>query len=110
MQERNGVKEVGFEEAAEMLKGDGVKFVWLGTEPLDYIVKLLEIDTSKAEMLPPRNLIEGNSEQIESLRGAIFACYHGNTSAVVVKSLKSRFGIESYSLKGGVTAIVGEIF
>ncbi len=110
MQERNGVREVSFDEATEMLKGNGVKFVWLGREPLEYIVKLLEIEPTKAEMIPPRSLVEGNSEEIESLKGAIFACYHGNTSGVVVKSLKSRFGIESYSLKGGVTAVVGEIF
>lgn len=110
MQERNGVKEVSFDEALGMMNGGNAKFVWLGREPLEYIAKLLELDTSKAVMIPPRSLIEGNSEGIESLKGSIFVCYHGNTSAVVAKSLKSRFGIDSYSLKGGVTAIVGEIF
>lgn len=110
MQERNGVKEVDFEEATEMLKGHGVKLIWLGSEPLDYIANLLELDTSKAIQVHPRSLIEGNNEDIDSLKGSIFACYHGNTSGVVVKALKARFGIDSYSLKGGVTAVVGEIF
>ena len=110
MQERNGVKEVSFDEATEMMKGGNVKFIWLGHEPLDYIVKLLELDSSKTMMINPRSVIEGNSAELETLKGSVFACYHGNTSGVVVKALKSRFGIESYSLKGGVTSIVGEIF
>lgn len=110
MQERNGVKEVDFEEATEMMKGPGAKFVWLGSEPMDYIIKLLDLDPSRAVQVHPRSLIEGNSEEIDALKGSVFACYHGNTSGVVVKALKARFGIDSYSLKGGVTAIVGEIF
>lgn len=109
MQERNGIKEVDFAETIEMMKS-GTKFVWLGREPLDYIVKLLEIDSSNAIMVPPRSLIEGNSEEIDNMKGSVFVCYHGNTSGMVVRALKSRFGIDSYSLKGGVTSIVGEIF
>ncbi|MEM3839459.1 MAG: hypothetical protein QXF01_02695 [Candidatus Micrarchaeaceae archaeon] len=110
MEERNGIKEIGFDEAVEMINGNKAKFVWLGREPLEYITRLLDIDPEKAAAANPRGLIEGAPEEVDSLKGAIFACYHGNTSGVVVKALKSKFGIDSYSLKGGVTSVVGEIF
>ncbi len=110
MQERNGVKEVSLDEARGMMKDGGARFVWLGREPLSQITKLLKLDPSKAMAARSGSIMDGNSAEMEKLRGAIFACYHGKTSEVVVKTLKARFGVDAYSLKGGVTAAVGEIF
>ncbi len=102
-------REVSFADAVGML-GHGTRFVWLGREPIDYITGLLQLEGADAVALDPRRLIEGSRADAEGLDGAILACYHGRTSAVVAKALKQRFGIDTYSLKGGVTAVVGEIF
>ncbi len=109
MDEKNGVKEVGFKETVEMMNA-GHRFVWLGREPLDYIVGLLEIDGGKADQVGPHDIMAIDKFKALEFKDCVFVCYHGNTSRVVAKMLKQRFNVESYSMKGGVTSVVGEIF
>ena len=40
----------------------------------------------------------------------VFVCYHGVTSDYVARLLKNKYGVDAYSLRGGVAGIVGEIF
>jgi rhodanese-related sulfurtransferase len=110
MDESKGVKEVDFKETVEMLNSGNHKFVWLGREPLDYIMGLLEIGQGKSEQVGPQDIMSIDKFKALEFKNCIFVCYHGNTSRVVAKMLKQRFNVESYSMKGGVTSVVGEIF
>jgi rhodanese-related sulfurtransferase len=102
--------EVDLKSAVEMSKKDGSKFVWLGREPKDYISKILGIDSEMILKEDPEDIIYGDKERLKSFDECVFVCYHGNTSGFVSKFLKRQHEVNSYSLKGGITAIVGEIF
>jgi rhodanese-related sulfurtransferase len=109
MEEKNGVLEVGLDEALDIVRKNNVKLIWLGSEPADYIAGLLDLKNGEIVGVNPNDLV-GSREEAAKRRGAIMVCYHGNTSAVVARMMKQRYGVDSYSLKGGVTAVVGEIF
>ncbi|MDE1846318.1 MAG: rhodanese-like domain-containing protein [Candidatus Micrarchaeota archaeon] len=108
MKGNSKIKTIKIEEARQLSKSKGAKFVWLG-QPL-------RISLTKALGITPEQLLEFEPEEIVSMPDAklkllnndIFVCYHGITSAAVVKFLKEKKGVEGYSLKGGITAIVGE--
>lgn len=104
------VKEMDFQEAIEFIGAHSTKLVWLGGEPVDYIRDLLELDSSKLINADPNKLVYADKEESSKFRDHVFVCYHGNTSRYVANTLKDKFGVESVNLKGGVTAIVGEIF
>lgn len=104
------VIEVDLKSAVEMSKRSGSKFVWLGKEPKDYISKILGIESDMLLKEDPEDIIYSDRERLEDFNECVFVCYHGNTSGFVSKFLKRQHKVNSYSLKGGVTGIVGEIF
>ncbi len=104
------IKEVDFKEAVEFAKGHSTKLVWLGREPVDYIRELLGLDSSEMIEIDPNSLVYADREESARFKDHVFVCYHGNTSRYVANTLKDKFGVESLSMKGGITAIVGEIF
>jgi hypothetical protein len=104
------VNEVSLEEALKLVKAKKTKMVWLGSEPIDYICHLLSVDRAKFRVMDPNDLIYSDKKTAESFKDSVFLCYHGNSSKYVAAYLKEKYGVESYSLKGGVTRIVGEIF
>jgi rhodanese-related sulfurtransferase len=108
--DKNKVPEVDFKQALEMVNGENKRLVWLGREPVDYIRGLLELNEKQMVSIDVREIMEGLYPNYNSLNGAVFVCYHGNTSRVITKYLKSNKKVDAYSLKGGVTALVGEIF
>lgn len=108
--EEKKVAEITFEEAVNVASSKHTKLVWLGREPVDYIRGLLDLKEDAMVGMDPHMLMGMNKEEAERLKDSIFVCYHGNTSRTAAKILRDRFGVESYSMKGGVTAIVGEIF
>ena len=109
MEERNGVKEVTLTEALEIVRKNNVKLVWLGREDLEYVSGLLKLKNNEMISVGPNELL-GSPEKARQFENAIMVCYHGNTSAVVARILKERYKVNTYSLKGGVTATLGEIF
>jgi rhodanese-related sulfurtransferase len=108
--EEKKVAEITFEEALGVANSRHTKLIWLGREPVDYIRGLLELKDDTMIGMDPHVLMSMQKEEAERLKDSVFVCYHGNTSRTAAKILKDRFGVESYSMKGGVTAIVGEIF
>lgn len=108
--DNKNVDEVTFEEALGMASGRQAKLVWIGREPVEYIRGLLDLKEEMMTGIDPHALMAMEKEEAERLKGSVFVCYHGNSSRAAAKILKDKFGVESYSMKGGVTAIVGEIF
>jgi rhodanese-related sulfurtransferase len=108
--EGNKIRELDFQEALKLVNEHHRRLIWLGHEPVDYIRGLLELNENQMIAIDTRELMEGLYPDYRTLKDDVFVCYHGNTSRVVAKYLKSNKKVESYSLKGGVTAIVGEIF
>ncbi len=104
------VKEVDFQEAVEFVDKHKTKLVWLGREPVEYISELLGLDSSRMIGASPAELVNVDRERAAGFKDYVFVCYHGNTSRHVASFMKDKMGVESLSLKGGVTAIVGEIF
>ena len=108
--DKNKIEEIALDQALAIADSKHTKLVWLGSEPVEYIRGLLELNEDKMIGMNPHAIMSMDKKDAEGLSGSVFVCYHGNTSRTAAKFLKSKYGIESYSLKGGVTAIVGEIF
>lgn len=104
------VKEVEIDEARKLSKQTGAKFVWLGGPVRISIPEALEISDTQILAIEPDEILSFGEDKLKLLQHDIFVCYHGITSAAVVKYLKSKKNIDAYSLKGGITAIVGENF
>lgn len=105
-----GIKEVDFEGALKISKSNGSRMIWLGTEPIDYISRLLGIDKKYMSREDPEEIIYSDAKKLKRFDGCIFVCYHGNTSGFLSRFLKKQHAIDTYNLRGGVTAVVGEIF
>ncbi len=100
--------DISLEAAKKMVKESGKKFVWVGAEAHFSIAKnALEAGNDEIMCINPRQLL--SIEDPKKLEGAVFVCYHGNTSGAVVNYL-NKAKVQSYNLKGGITSIVGEIF
>lgn len=108
--EKVEIKEVEIEEARKISKQSGAKFVWLGGPVRISIPEALDISDTQLLAIEPNEILSFGQDKLGLLKNDIFVCYHGVTSAAVVKYLKSKKNIEAYSLKGGITAIVGENF
>ncbi len=106
----DNMENIDFVSALETVKEKGTKIVWLGSEPLDYIKDLLEIEDKYIAAANPMALLKAPKEELLKYEGHVFMCYHGNTSAFVSGMLKENHGIETFNLRGGITALVGEIF
>lgn len=106
----NEIEEIEFNEAVEITNKNKTKFIWLGNEDLDQIAKLLKLDSSKLLKLMPMEIVNSSPETINYLSKHVLVCYRGNTSKMVAKTLKSKYNIDTYSLKGGITKIIGEVF
>ncbi|MCL4404866.1 MAG: rhodanese-like domain-containing protein [Candidatus Marsarchaeota archaeon] len=104
------MENLEFEQALETVKSKGTKIVWLGNEPLDYIKNMLNLEGELLTAANPMELLRASKEELLKYEGHVFMCYHGNTSAFVSEMLKENHGIETFNLKGGITALVGEIF
>jgi rhodanese-related sulfurtransferase len=105
-----GVKEVNLEEALDFARKHNTKLVWLGREPVEYIRDLLQLDERMLVAYDPNLIVNGEKEDVVRFKNHIFVCYHGNTSRYIVNVLKENCSVEALNLKGGITAIVGEIF
>lgn len=101
--------EVSFDEAIQLIENNDIKIAWLGIEPVDYISKLLDIDESNIVHIKPEQIRNSSEKELESMSGFVFMCYHGITSMHIVR-LMGKYNIKTYSLEGGITSIVGEIF
>ena len=104
------IKEVTLDEALKIAKEKGTVMVWLGTEPVEYVRELIGVERGKLVQGNPLMIATLSKDEAERFSEHVFICYHGNTSMRVAKTLLSNYNINSYSLKGGVTAIVGEVF
>ncbi|MCL5680168.1 MAG: rhodanese-like domain-containing protein [Candidatus Marsarchaeota archaeon] len=104
------MQEIRFEEAIEAARKNGTKIVWLGSEPVDYINSLLELEAGIIKAANPMEMLNAPKEEALEYQGTILMCYHGNTSAFVSEMLKDKHGVETFNLKGGITSVVGEIF
>ncbi len=103
------MKEVTFEEGIELIEGKAAKIIWLGSEPVGYVSRLLDCDETKLLKASINEILDADSGALGGFEGMIFMCYHGVTSGLVVDFLESR-GVSAYNLKGGITSVVGEIF
>jgi rhodanese-related sulfurtransferase len=102
-------KELTLETAKNIVNDSEKKFVWVGAEMhFDAAKKALDLAEDKIMCINPRELVD-MEEHAKKFNGNVFVCYHGNTSLAVVNYL-GKLNIEAYSLKGGITSIVGEIF
>ena len=104
------VKEIDFEEAVSFIKKHRTKMVWLGKEPVEYIRELLGVGSEEMVSAKPNELVFADKAEAAKFRNHVFVCYHGNTSRYVAEAINENAMVETLSLRGGVTRIVGEIF
>jgi hypothetical protein len=104
------IDEVDFKEAVEISKRENKSLIWLGREPVSYISELLGLDAESFSKKDPEEIVYMDKEGLKQLDGCVLICYHGNTSGFISKFLKKQHAIRSHSLKGGITAVVGEVF
>ncbi len=104
------VAEMNFEEAVKFAKEKKTRLVWIGREPVEYMRELTGLDENQLIKAEPNQLAYADKKEAERFSDHVFVCYHGNSSKYLATLLKDKFGIDSVSMKGGVTSIVGEIF
>jgi len=104
------VLELYLEDALSFVKEKGTKLVWIGKEPTEYISQLLDLEPGVLVNADPNKLLHIEQKDAAAYKDHIFVCYHGVSSKYVAEMLDEEYKLESGSLKGGVTAIVGEIF
>jgi rhodanese-related sulfurtransferase len=104
------VRELFLEEALNFTASKSSKLVWIGSEPVDYICELLQLEPGSMEQAQPAVALGMSKKDAEHYKNCIFVCYHGVSSKYLAQMLKEKYDIDAGSLKGGVTAILGEIF
>ena len=104
----NEIKEVDLNEAIEITSKNKTKLVWLGNEDIEEIATILNVHSSNVIRLMPMEVMHNTPESLKYLNNHVLVCYHGNTSRIVAQVLKSKFNIETFSLRGGITKILGE--
>ncbi len=104
------VQELYLEDALSFIKQKKTRMVWLGTEPVEYIRGLLQLDEALMIAANPNEILHSDKEGAEKYVDHIFVCYHGVTSKYLAEMLEESHKVSTGSLRGGVTAIVGEIF
>jgi hypothetical protein len=104
------VKELDFEESINFVKQNKTALVWIGSEPKEYIEEVLNLEKNTLKQLSPAEITSMDSDQAKLYNNHVFVCYHGNSSRYVVNFLKNKHNVESVSMKGGATSVVGEIF
>jgi len=100
--------EVDLEKAKEMVGRNISKFVWLGRETGFELHEIFKTSPENVISMDPEELLEMSPEERKRLEGHILVCYHGNTSKALANILKKSGSVNTYSLKGGITAITGE--
>jgi hypothetical protein len=101
-------EEVNLIEARKIVKEKGTKFVWLGDEPRIDMAEALEIEKDELIRINPQEIYNADKTLAESLVNDVLVCPHGNTSLFLAQHLKEEFNVQTFSLHGGITAIVGE--
>jgi rhodanese-related sulfurtransferase len=104
------ITEMDFEEAIKFTKERNTRLVWIGREPIEYIRELTGLEETQLIKAEPNNLAYADRAEAEKFSDHVFVCYHGNSSRYLATLLKDKFGINSISMKGGITSLVGEIF
>ncbi len=108
--ENESIREVSFKEAVEISEKGKRQIIWLGREPASYISDILGLESGSISKKNPEEIVYMEKSELKDLEKSVLLCYHGNTSGFISKFLMKQHAIETYSLKGGITAIVGEIF
>lgn len=104
------VAELDFVESVEHARRKGSMLVWIGPEPADYISGLLGLEPGTMAELKPHVAMAMDEKEAMAYKDCVFVCYHGRTSKYLAHIMNERHGIRSVSMKGGVAAVVGEIF
>lgn len=97
-----GLNYINIDTAKSLIKNAGAKLVWLGIEPLDYVVQSLGISGGSIIKSGIKELSDMDEEKIKELEGDVFLCYDGKFSTHVSKFLKSNYKVNSYILIGGI--------
>ncbi|MEM3841490.1 MAG: rhodanese-like domain-containing protein [Candidatus Micrarchaeaceae archaeon] len=100
--------EVDLDEALNLVQKNLSKFVWLGRDTSFELHEILKTSPENVISLDPEEILGMEPEEKKKLEGHILVCYHGNTSKALANILKKSGGTNTYSLKGGITAITGE--
>ena len=95
--------KLDFDNGLEIVKRGDKKLVWLGTEPISKIRKILGIENNNAFSIKPEEAIYFTEEQAKKIEGCVFLCYNGTTSAFLNNYFKKKFGIDTYLLDGGLS-------
>ncbi len=98
-------QELAYSDVLKLVENDTSKIVWLGSESADYISELLGVQPERIVRLDPDEVQIASKNLFAPMKGDIFVCYNGNISKFVTKYIKKEFGIEAYTLKGGVIGI-----
>lgn len=100
--------EVDLDRARELVQRNLSKFVWLGRDTGFELHEIFKTSPENVVSIDPEEVLEMKPEEKKKLEGHILVCYHGNTSKALANILKKSGSANTYSLKGGITAITGE--
>ena len=99
-------EEVTFPTAKSMVEAGKFKFVWLGAESAESVSYILGVGKEKIIKLDPDKAVELREDEVKALEKNVLVCYNGNLAGFVGSVLRKEYGIDSFSLKGGIISVV----
>lgn len=95
---------IGMEKARRLVKQKGTKFVWLGVEPIDYVIDGLCVEKENVIKIGMDELEKQSNIELKKLEECVFVSYDDTMATHVSKYLTKFYGINSYILEGGIEA------
>lgn len=93
---------LSLEEAKKLVNKSNKKFIWLGIEPLDSVMKILDAEKSSVVKINAGDISDIDEKKLREYEGYVFVCYDGETSRHIVGYLRDKYDISTYNLRGGI--------
>jgi hypothetical protein len=95
-------RAIDLEAGRELVKQKGGKFVWLGIEPSAEVAATLDVSEGDVERMDMSSIANMPSEELQKYGECVFVSYDSVLSDHVVRYLKKKHGVYSYSLNRGI--------
>ncbi len=93
---------VNLNVAKELVRYKGSKFIWLGTQPVEYAAKMLNMDKNLIVKIGMEEIVKMVGEDVRELEGCILVYYDDHFAHHISDYIGEAHGVSLYVLDGGV--------
>lgn len=100
---------ISLEEAKELVATKGAKFVWMGIEPMEDVMRVLGVSKGNIMEMSGSHLFKLSKAEIEKMPPLILISYDGIMAVHTSTQVKKKFGLEPKVLRGGIMAVAASV-